>query len=68
MKVLLTLVSIAALFGAVAFVPIYGGVLFAFILFGLFLLALVGAIGEQEDRTVRQHDWVADPRGWRHGP
>jgi hypothetical protein len=67
MKVLLTLLAIASLFGAVAFVPIYGGVLFAFILFGLFLLALVGAIGEQDDRTVRQHDWVADPRGWRNG-
>lgn len=67
MKVLLTLVAIASLFGAVAFVPIYGGVLFAFILFGLFLLALVGAIGEQEDHTVRQHDYVADPRGWRNG-
>lgn len=67
MKVLLTLLAIAALFGAVAFVPIYGGVLFAFILFGLFLLALVGAIGEQENRTVRQHDWEMDPRGWRNG-
>lgn len=68
MKVLWSLVAIAALFGVVATIPIYGAVLFGFILFGLFLLALVGVIGEQEDRTVRQHDAVTDPRGWRRGP
>ena len=68
MKVLWSLLAIAALFGAVATVPIYGAVLFGFILLGLFLLALVGVIGGQEDRTVRQHDAVADPRGWRRGP
>lgn len=68
MKRLSLLVAIPALFGAAAFVPIYGGVLFAFILFGLFMLALVGAVGGQENHTVRQHDAPTDPRGWRRGP
>lgn len=68
MKMVLSLTAIAALFGAAALVPIYGAVLFAFFLFGLFLLALVGVIGGQEDRSVRQHDAVTDPRGWRRGP
>jgi hypothetical protein len=67
MKTLSALVASAALFGAVAFVPIYGGVLVAFVLFALFLLAIVGVIGGQEDRTVRQHDAVTDPKGWRRG-
>lgn len=68
MKRFSSLVAITALFSTVVLIPIYGAVLFAFILFGLFLLALVGVIGGQEDRTVRQHDPVADPKGWRHGP
>jgi hypothetical protein len=68
MKTFLSFVAITALFGTVAFIPIYGGVLFAFILFGLFLLAIVGVIGGQEDRTVRQHDARTDPTGWRDGP
>jgi hypothetical protein len=69
MKILFSVVAVASLFGAAAFVPIYGGVLFAFILFGLFVLALVGVIGEQgENRTVRQHDAPTDPTGWRRGP
>lgn len=68
MKILSSFLAVAALLGAVAFVPIYGGVLFAFVLFGLFLLALVGAIGGQENRAVRQHDAPTDPTGWRKGP
>lgn len=68
MKLVLSLIAVASLFGAAAFVPIYGGALFAFILFGLFLLALVGVIGEQDSRTVRQHDAPIDPTGWRKGP
>jgi hypothetical protein len=68
MKFLFSLIAVAALFGAAVLVPIYGGVLFAFILFGLFLLALLGVIGGQENRTVRQHDAPTDPSGWRRGP
>jgi hypothetical protein len=67
MKMLLSLVAVVSLFGAVALVPIYGGVLFAFFLFGGFMLALVGVIGGQEDRTVRQHDPSMDPTRWRNG-
>jgi len=68
MKTLWSLVAVAALVGTAALVPVYGAVLFAFVLFGLFLLALVGAIGTQENRTVRQHDAPTDPSGWRRGP
>jgi hypothetical protein len=63
-----TSIAVVSLFGAVAFVPVYGGILFAFILFGAFLLAVVGVIGEMEDRTVRQHNPSMDPTAWRKGP
>jgi hypothetical protein len=59
--------AVAALFLSVATVPVVGGVLFALSLFALFLLALVGVLGGLEDRTVRQHDPVLDPRRWRNG-
>jgi hypothetical protein len=59
--------AVAALFLAVATLPVLGGALFALFLFGLFLLALVGVLGGLEDRTVRQHDPVFDPRRWRDG-
>jgi hypothetical protein len=65
MKMLWSLVAVASLFGAVALVPVVGAVLISFVLFGLFLLALVGVIGESEDRTVRPHDPAMDPTGWR---
>ena len=67
MRTLSSLVAVVSLFGAVAFVPIVGGILFAFGLFGLFLLALVGVIGGLEDRSVRQHEPAMDPRRWRNG-
>jgi hypothetical protein len=67
MRTLSSLVAVGSLFGAVAFVPILGGILFAFVLFGLFLLALVGVIGGLEDHSVRQHEPAMDPRGWRDG-
>jgi hypothetical protein len=57
----------AALLGAVATIPIVGGVLFGAFALGLFLLALVGVVGGLEDRTVRPHGGVRDPRGWRDG-
>jgi hypothetical protein len=59
--------TVAALFLTVATLPVWGGVLFALFLFGLFLLALVGVLGGLEDRTVRQHDPVLDPARWRNG-
>jgi hypothetical protein len=67
MRTFWTLIAVVSLFGAVALVPVYGGILFAFILFGGFLLALVGVLGEGEDRTVRQHDPSMDPTAWRKG-
>jgi uncharacterized membrane protein len=67
MKTLSSLVAVGSLFGAVVFVPIIGGIIFAFVLFGLFLLALVGVIGGLEDRSVRQHEPATDPRRWRNG-
>jgi hypothetical protein len=60
-------VAVAALLLTAATLPVVGGVLFALLLFGLFLLALVGVLGGLEDRTVRQHDPVLDPRRWRNG-
>ena len=68
MRTLSSLVAVGSLFGAVAFVPIVGGILCAFVLFGLFLLALVGVIAGLEDHSVQQHEPAMDPRGWRHGP
>jgi hypothetical protein len=65
MKAFASIAALTALVGAVVLVPVYGGILFSFILFGAFLLALVGVIGEAEDRTVRQHEPSMDPDGWR---
>jgi len=67
MRTLSAVVAVGSLFGAVAFVPLIGGVLFAGILFGLFLLALVGVIGGLEDHSVRQQEPAMDPRSWRNG-
>lgn len=67
MRMLSSLVAVVSLFLTVAFVPLVGGVLFAMVVFGLFLLALVGVLAEQEDRTVRQHNPSMNPRGWRDG-
>jgi hypothetical protein len=58
--------AVAALFLTVAALPVVGGVLFAAVFFGLFL-ALVGVLAGLDDRKVRQHDAVLDPRGWRNG-
>ena len=68
MRTLSSLVAVISLFGAVAFVPVIGGVLFGFVLFGLFLLALVGVIGGLDDRSVQQHEPAMDPGRWRNGP
>jgi hypothetical protein len=65
MRMFSTVVASVTLFGTLALLPVIGGALFAFVVFGLFLLALVGVIGGLEDRTVRQHDPAMDPDGWR---
>jgi hypothetical protein len=61
------LVAVVSLALAVALLPVPGGVLFSPFLFGLFLLALVGVFAGLEDRSVRRHEPVLDPRRWRDG-
>lgn len=56
MRTLSSLTAVVSLILTVVFIPIVGGVLFAMVFFGLFLLALVGVLGGLEDRTVRQHN------------
>jgi hypothetical protein len=65
-RLISSLVAVGSLFLAVAFVPVIGAALIVLLLFGLFLLALVGVLSGLEDRTVRQHDTVLDPTGWRN--
>jgi hypothetical protein len=66
MRTVSALVAVLALFLSLAFPLVLGGVIFAlFLFFPLFLLALVGVLDTVEDRTVRQHDPLVDPRGWR---
>lgn len=51
MRMVCSLVAVVSLVGTVVLIPIYGGVLFAFFVFGAFLLALVGAIGRCQGNT-----------------
>jgi hypothetical protein len=67
MRTLTGLIAVLCLAGAAATVPLLGAVLFAFVLFGLFLLALVAVLSGVEERTVEQHDPALDPSGWRRG-
>jgi len=67
MATLSSLVAIGSLFGAVVLTPVIGGVLFAFFLLGLLLLALVGVMANLDDRTVPQRDPGMDPTSWRNG-
>jgi hypothetical protein len=67
MRLISSLVAVASLFMAIAFVPVIGAALIVLLLFGVFLLALVGVFSGLEDRTVRQHDPVLDGRRWREG-
>ena len=62
MTILITLASLLAS-GALLLVP--GGVLFAPLLLGLSLLALIGVLGGFADRSVRQRNPPMNPRGWR---
>jgi hypothetical protein len=67
MRTLSSLVAVITLILTVVFIPMVGGVIFAMVFFGLFLLALVGVLGGVEDRRVRQHNPSLDPTGWRDG-
>jgi hypothetical protein len=67
MRTLSRLVAVGSLFGAVALTPVIGGVLFAFVLLGLFLLTLAGVMAGIEDHSVRRPDPVMDPTRWRNG-
>jgi hypothetical protein len=60
-----SVVAVGSLFAAVALVPVVGAAPFVILLLGQFLLALVGVIGVQSDRTVRRHEPSMNPRGWR---
>jgi hypothetical protein len=66
-RMISSLVAIGSLFLAVAFVPVVGAALIVLLLFGVFLLALVGVFSGLENRTVRQHEPVLDGRRWREG-
>ena len=67
MRMISSLVAIGSLFLAIAFVPVIGAALIVLLLFGVFLLALVGVFSGLENRTVRQHEPVLDGRRWREG-
>ena len=67
MRALTASAAVLFLVGAAALLPVMGAVLFAAVLFGLFLLALVAVLSGVEDRTVEQHDPALDPARWRSG-
>ena len=67
MRMFSSTVAVGSLFLAVALVPVIGAALLVLLLFGLFVLALVGVFSGLEDRTARDHDTMLDPAGWRHG-
>jgi hypothetical protein len=66
-RMISSLVAVGSLFLAVAFVPVGGAALIVLLLFGVFLLALVGVFSGMDDRTVRQHDPILDGTRWREG-
>ncbi|HSL64121.1 MAG TPA: hypothetical protein VK874_05625 [Gaiellaceae bacterium] len=61
----MTFVATATLFLTVAALASGVGAFVAPVLFGAFLLALVGVIASHGDRQVRQRDPAVDPCGWR---
>jgi hypothetical protein len=67
MRTLSSLAAVVSLILTVAFIPVVGGVLFAMVFFGLFLLALVGVLGGLGNRTVRQRNPSMNPSEWRDG-
>jgi hypothetical protein len=66
-RLISSVVAVGSLFLAIALVPVIGAALIVLLLFGAFLLALVGVFSGLDDRTVRQHDAVLDGRRWREG-
>lgn len=66
MRALSSLVALVSLaLTIILLLPVPGGALFAMVTFGLFLLALVGVIGEMDDQRVRQRHPPMNPTGWR---
>ena len=61
----MTFLATAALILTVAALASGVGVLLAPVLFGAFLLALVGVLAGHGDRRVRQRAPAVDPCGWR---
>jgi Na+-transporting methylmalonyl-CoA/oxaloacetate decarboxylase gamma subunit len=59
--------AVMTLLATAATLPIVGGVAFAFLFVGAFLLALVGVLAGLENRTVAQHNPSMNPRRWRDG-
>ena len=64
---MLILIAVLSLLGAASSLLVPGGVLLAPVLFGAALLALAGALGGLENRSVPQHDPPMNPKGWRDG-
>ena len=67
MRMISSLIAVSSLVLALALAPVIGAALLVLILFGLFLLAMVGVFSGMEDRTVRQRDVVLDGKRWREG-
>jgi hypothetical protein len=58
----------ALLLGGGSLLLLGGAVLALFLLFPLFLLALIAVLSGVEDRTVRPRNASMNPTGWRDGP
>jgi uncharacterized protein (DUF58 family) len=67
MRLLSATIAIVSLVGVIVMAPIYGAAIFMLLLFGLFLLALVGVLSGVDDRSVPQHDPAMNPKAWRNG-
>jgi hypothetical protein len=64
---MLIVIAVLSLLGAAVSLLAPGGVLLAPLLLGAALLALTGALGGLENRSVRQHEPPMNPKGWRDG-
>jgi hypothetical protein len=63
----MTLIAVASLLLTAVLLLVPGGVLFAPLLLGLALLALIAVLGGLGDRSVRQHNPPMNPKRWRDG-
>jgi hypothetical protein len=61
------IVTFVSLLLAVALVPVIGGLVFAAVFLGMFLLGLVGVLRGVENRAVRQRTPTMNPRSWQDG-